>query len=81
MILLAWRSRRGLIPASMMIFLNLGSKQATTRCTNSPTRSPSSPTRSLVLIQDVIDLLYEIIIHRMTKQIKSKLDGTNIFID
>ena len=49
MILVAWRSSRDLIPASMIIFLNSGSKQTATgfptRCTSSHTRSSSSPTR------------------------------------
>ena len=92
MVFMAWRSSRGLIPASMIIFLNLGSKKATTGfpigCTSSPigspsspTGPPSSPTRSPDLVQDVTDLLYEIIIHRMTKKIKSKLYGTNFVID
>ena len=85
MILMAWRSSMGLIPASMMIFLNSGSKQDTigflAGCTSSPIGSPSSLIGSPVLLQDVTDLLYEIIIHRMTKKIKSKLDGTNFFID
>jgi len=78
MVLMEWRSSRGLIPASMMIVLNLRSKQATTRfpigCTSSPPRSP-------VLLQDVTNLLYKIIIHRMTKKIESKLDGTIFFSD
>ena len=39
------------------------------------------PTGSPDLLRDVIDLLYDIIIHRMTKKIKSKLDGTNFFIN
>jgi len=72
MIFMAWRSTRVLIPTSMMIFLNLGSKQA---ATGFPTRCTSSPTGSPVLLQHVTYLLYGIIIHRMTKKIKSKLDG------
>ena len=72
MLLMALKSIRGLITTSTMIFLNLGSKQATTRfptgCTSSPIGSPSSPTGSPDLLQDVIDLLYEIIIHRKTKK-------------
>ena len=39
------------------------------------------PIGSLDLLQDVTDLLYEIIIHRMTKKIKSKLDRENLVID
>ena len=40
MILMAWRSSRGLILASMMIFINSSSKQAATGCTGSPIGSP-----------------------------------------
>ena len=83
MILMDWRSCRGLIPTSMMIFLNSGSKQVATGfptgCTSSPTGSLSSPTRSPDLLQDVTDLPYEITIHEMAKKIKSKLDMTIVF--
>ena len=58
----------------MMIFLNSGLKHAATGCTSSPIGSPT-------LLQDVTNLLYEIIIDQVTKQIKSKLDGTIFFID
>ena len=54
MILMAWRSIRGLIQASIMIFLNLGSKQA---ATGFPKGCTSSPIGSPILLQDVIDLL------------------------
>ena len=85
MILMDWRSSRGLILDSMIIFLNLGSKNATTRfptgCTSSPTGCPTPPTGSPVLLQDVMNLLYEIIIDRMTKKIKSKFVGTIFSID
>ena len=64
--------------ASMMIFLNSGSKQA---ATGFPTGCTSSPTGSSILLHDVADLLYEIIVPWMTKKIKSKLDGTIFFID
>lgn len=75
MVLMEWRSSRGIILASMMIFLNSGSKHDFLQdATGFPTRYPD-------LLQDVTDLLYEIIIHRMIKKIKSKLDGTIFFID
>ena len=77
MVLMAWRSSRVLFPASMMIFPNSGSKQAATIF---PTWCTSSPIGSHVLPQDVTYLLYEIIIHQITKKIKYKLDGTNFFI-
>ncbi len=67
MVLMAWRSNKGLILASNMIFINSSSKQAATRF---PTGRTSSPTGSIVLLEDVTDLLYAIIIHRMTKKIK-----------
>lgn len=42
MVLMDWRSYRGLILASVIIFFNLGSKDA---ATGFPTRYTSSPTR------------------------------------
>jgi len=49
MVLMEWRLSRGLILASVMIFLNSGSKQA---ATGFPTRCTSSPTRSHILLQE-----------------------------
>ena len=48
---------------------------------SSPIGSPSSPIGSPILLHNVKNLLYEVIIHLITKKIESKLDGTIFFID
>ena len=53
MFLMAWRSSRGLIPASMMTFLNSGSKTGPYRISYRMfTRCGGSATRSTVLLQE-----------------------------